>query len=81
MKRKLITLDEETSNLLAKSPNASEMVRQALRVYKEDISTDTIAGMREAFRRLSEQNKELQSSVDYLIEQLDNLPERLRSMQ
>jgi Arc/MetJ-type ribon-helix-helix transcriptional regulator len=50
MKRMIITIDDETAKVLAKHPNQSEIVRQALKLYQEDITTDTLAGIKEAFR-------------------------------
>jgi len=81
MKRILITIDDETANLLAKSPNRSETVRQALKVYHEDISTDTLAGMRKAFMTMQQSQTELEESLgermDYLTEVVEKLNKKL----
>ena len=73
MKRILITIDEKTANLLEGSPNRSETVRQALKVYHEDISTDTLAGMRKAFRISLEKQEELETQIIYLTELVEKL--------
>lgn len=81
MKRKIILLDDESANLLAKEPNASETVRQALKVYNEHISTDTLAGMRKAFTTMQQSQTELEQSLgermDYLTEVIEKLNSKL----
>lgn len=80
MKKRMISLDEKTANLLEKSPNASETIRQALMIYNEDISTDTLAGMRQAFRLLAEQqekqHEELTNMLFEMNEKLDTVVRR-----
>jgi len=80
MKKRMISLDEKTANLLEKSPNASETIRQALMIYNEDISTDTLAGMRQAFRLLAEQqekqHEELTNMLFEMNEKLDTITRR-----
>lgn len=80
MKKRMISLDEKTANLLEKSPNASETIRQALMIYNEDISTDTLAGMRQAFRLLAEQqekqHEELTNMLFEMNEKLDTVHRR-----
>lgn len=73
MKRICITIDEETDNLLKGKVNKSEVFREALRVYNGDISTDTLAGMREAFRKLLKKQTELETQVVYLVELTEKL--------
>lgn len=80
MKKRMISLDEKTANLLEKSPNASETIRQALMIYNEDISTDTLAGMRQAFRLLAEQqdkqHEELTNMLFEMNEKIDTVVRR-----
>lgn len=77
MKRMLITLDEETANLLDKKVNKSQAVRDALRVYNEDISTDTLEGMRQAFRITHKKLEELETQIVYLSELIEKLNGRV----
>lgn len=66
MKKLLLTLDDETFNLLAKEKNKSQTIRDSIKIYKSDISTDTIQGFRAAFVLIKEQLKEIDSKIDYL---------------
>ncbi len=66
MKKKLITLDEETANLLAKEANASETVRAAVRVYLQHISTDGRANLVQAVQDQKQINTDLLGKIDEL---------------
>lgn len=77
MKRISITVDEETINLLAGKVNKSEMIRQALKVYNGDISTDTLAGMREAFRKLQQSQQEMEQSINEQLQYVTEMVERV----
>jgi hypothetical protein len=73
MRRLVINLDDELSNLLAKFPNQNEIVRQALRLYIGDITTDTLKGIRNSYRvfiklleKSIENQKETDSKIDYI---------------
>ena len=57
MKKKIISLDDETFNLLAKQANASETVRSAVKVYLQNISTD---GKKNLVQSMVEQNRATQ---------------------
>jgi len=50
MRKLLITLDETLDPWLATHTNQNEIVRNALYVYKGDISTDGIQEIRESYR-------------------------------
>lgn len=63
MKRISITVDEQTANLLKGKVNKSETIRKALEVYNGDVSTDTLAGMREAFRRIEKKLDEIEIQI------------------
>ena len=66
MKKLLITLDESTATLLADKANKAAFIRQALKVYNEDISTDTIVGLRDAYIKILRELKDLHSKIDYI---------------
>ena len=66
MRKLLITLDDNLDPWLKRFPNQNEVVRKALAVYKEDITTDVVAGLRKAFREL----KENQDRTNELLEKL-----------
>lgn len=66
MRKLLITLDDELSPLLAKYPNQNEIVRQALRLYIGDITTDAVQGIVTSYKLIAKQLKEIEAKVDYL---------------
>jgi len=70
MKKLLITLDDDSSNLLAKKANKSAFVRQALKVYNEDISTDTIVTVLEQNKLLWVKLQDIDSKIDYIASKL-----------
>lgn len=70
MRKLLVTLDDELSKELAKYPNQNEIVREALRIYNGNISTDTLVKLRTAFVELS-------SRMDTVTEKLDELLKRI----
>lgn len=71
MKRLIITLDEETFNLLKKKSNMSQTVREALDLYLSDIIPDTLDGLRAAFTKLKKDTEEANSKLDYIARKLD----------
>jgi len=73
MRKLLITLDDDLDNLLRKYPNQNEVVREALRVYKLDISTDTIAGMRKSYLVLKKFMESKFEYYDEVFRRLDKL--------
>jgi len=66
MKKKLLTLDDETADLLAKYPNQSQVAREAIKLYLGYILPDNIDGMRAGYEKLFKQIKEIESKIDYL---------------
>lgn len=68
MRKLLVTLDDDLSKVLAEKPNQSEVVREALRLYNENITTGTLVGMRQSFVLLT---KKLQDLEDRFTEQYD----------
>lgn len=74
MRKLLVTLDDELDTLLAGAPNQSEVVRNALRLYMYDISTpDTIAGLRESYKKLQSYMQSKFESYDQSFARLDKL--------
>lgn len=66
MKKLLVTLDDETANLLAHDKNKSATVREAIRYIKLDITPDTIEGLRKSYSQVARILKEMDSKLDYL---------------
>ena len=60
MRRINITIDDETSKVLEGKLNKSETIRQALLIHNDDVSTDTLAGMRRSFEKLLARMTELE---------------------
>lgn len=59
MKTINVVLDDDAAKELAKYPNMSETLREAFRLYDGHITTDTLAGMRQAFQQLQDSQREL----------------------
>jgi hypothetical protein len=70
MKKILITIDDETVTLLDSKVNKSEYVRQALKVYNEDISTETILTLKKQNKFLWDKLKDMDSKIDYIASKL-----------
>ena len=70
MKKLLVVLDDETSNLLADEKNKSALVREAVKYIKLDISPDTIDGLRRSYNQLARQIKEMDSKLDFIARKL-----------
>lgn len=66
MRKLLVTLDDDLSNLLEKFPNQNEVARQALRLYIGDITTDTIDGIRKTYAMLLKLNREMDAKLDFI---------------
>lgn len=66
MKKLLVCLDDETFNLLDGDANKSATIRSAIKLYKSDISTDSIEGLRRSYLAVGKQLKEIDSKLDYL---------------
>ena len=73
MKKILITLDDNLAKELAKERNMSEAVRNALKVYNNDISTDTLAGIRDSYKGLQKYMEEKHEYYDQVFARLDKL--------
>lgn len=75
-------LDDDLDKVLAKVPNQSQVVREALRLYMCDISTDTLEGLRAAFHRLEQGQHEATKRFNEqfeLVEKLYNSIEELKN--
>lgn len=74
MRKLLVTLDDDLDKALAGVPNQNEVIRQALRLYMQDISTpDTIAGLRKSYKQLQAYMETHFEVYDYSFKQLDKL--------
>lgn len=70
MNKVLITLDEETSKLLAGEKNKSKLVREAIKYIKLDISPDTVDGLRKSYTQLTRKLEDMDSKLDYIASKL-----------
>lgn len=66
MEKLLVTLDEESAKVLKGKINKSAVVREALKIYNENISTGTVAGMTAAFTTVNNNVKDIKDKVDYI---------------
>ena len=73
MRKLLITLDDNLDLWLGSFPNQNEVVRKALAVYKEDITTDVVAGLRKAFRELKENQDRTNELLEKLVARIPEL--------
>lgn len=72
MERLNIILDEETSNLLKGSKNKSRTIREALKVYNQCITLDSMTTIKQVLIAQRDLIKELDSKMDYLAGRLDD---------
>lgn len=80
MRRMIVTLDNSLDDWLKTMPNQSETVREALRLYHGDITTGTVAGMREAFTQLLNEFRESQQRSVELYELLERVTNRYEEL-
>lgn len=73
MRKLLLTLDDDMDKELAKFPNQSEILREAFRIYKLDISTDTVAGMRKSYLVLKKFMEEKFEYYDKVFKDMEKL--------
>jgi hypothetical protein len=66
MRKLLVTLDDDLANLLAKYPNQNEVIRESLRLYIGNITTDTREGLRASFLVIAKGLKEIDGKLDYI---------------
>lgn len=72
MKKKLITLDEETCKVLERYPNQSQVMREAIKLYSMDISLPTITGLLASYKQMITLQREINSKLDYMAKELQN---------
>lgn len=66
MKRFIFELDETSAKVLEGKVNKAEVVRKALALYNGDIKTDSIEGLREAFKRTQQETREINIKLKVL---------------
>lgn len=66
MRKLLITLDDDLDKVLAKYPNQSEIIRESLRAYIYDITTDTVQGIRKAMKIIINQQENIYEQLEKL---------------
>lgn len=80
MRRLVINLDDTLDAWLAGQVNQNNVVREALYLYKDDISTpDTIAGLRKSYKNLLAYMEAHFEDYDASFRRLDKLIEMLES--
>jgi len=73
VRKLLITLDDELDPWLAGQANQNQTVRNALLIYKGDISTDTVAGLRQSYKVLRAYMEDKFENYDQVFARLDKL--------
>lgn len=73
MRKLLVTLDDDLDKVLAQYPNQNQIVREALKLYNGDITTDTIAGLRKSYDNLLRYTKSKHEYYDQVFARLDKL--------
>lgn len=66
MRKLLVTLPDDLSDLLAKYPNQNEIVRKSLQLYIGNITTDTIDGLRTSYQLVAKKLQEIDEKIDYI---------------
>lgn len=79
MKKLLVTLDDDLAKELDKFPNKSQIVREALKIYNEHISTDTVEGLRQSYDILRKFMGEKFEVYDESFRRMDKLIEYIES--
>lgn len=65
-----LEVTEEQFKVLARYPNKSEAIRQAIDLYNECTTTDVVRGLQVGYKNIAFFLKELNSKVDYLAKQV-----------
>lgn len=73
MRRLVVNLDDDLDLWLGKQVNQNETVRKALELYKGDITTDTIPGLRQSYAILRTMMEEKFEYYDMVFAQLEKL--------
>lgn len=80
MRRLVVNLDEDLDLWLQGFSNQNDIARKALRLYKGDITTDSIEGMRVAFWKLTNKYKELELRFNEQYEMVEKLYNSIQEM-
>lgn len=73
MRRLVVNLDNTLDEWLAGFANQNEIVRNALELYKGDITTDTVQGIRLAYIDLKKYMEKKFEYYDGVFQQLEKL--------
>lgn len=73
MERINIILDEETSNLLEGKRNKSRIIREALKVYNQCVTLDSMTTIKQVLISQRDSIQELNSKLDYLAKKIEAL--------
>lgn len=66
MERLNIILDEETSNLLRGKKNKSRYIREAIKVYNQCVTLDSMTTLKQVLLVQRDLLKEIDSKIDYM---------------
>jgi hypothetical protein len=80
MRRLVVNLPNTLDEWLAGQPNQNETVRKALEIYKGDITTDTLEGMRIAFGRVLKKQQEMEARFNEQYEMVEKLYNKLEEL-
>lgn len=76
MKLLHIQISDELDKELSSFPNKSHVVREALQLYNEHITTDTVGKLRVAFSKMSNDIEQLDAKLDRLLTKLEEISYR-----
>jgi len=71
VKKKIIVFDDESTKVLERQVNQSAYVREAVKYMSQDISTDTLKGIRRSYQSLAKLTQEINSKVDYIAKKME----------
>lgn len=66
MRKLLVALDDDLDKVLRGVPNQSLVVREALKLYMCDISTETVEGMRASYSIIGKKLKEIEDILNFI---------------
>jgi len=66
MRRLVVTLDDSLDLWLSVQKNQARVIREALNVYRSDITTDTLSGIRASYKVLHAKVTDMDSKLDYI---------------
>ena len=80
MRRLVVNLDNTLDEWLKGYKNQNEIVRNALTLYKGDIKTDTVQGLRIGFHQLNQHFAELEQRFIEQYEMVEELAKRIEEL-